>query len=428
MDIVPYSTIISFASSLSDEDSDSPVVHARKALLNVGDVADWCLFTIDVRNTYGLPFEVTFERHEPGLSQKSSRMRPSLIRWGFRLCINNLSCTARLNFTVCVPCRDLDAVVLIHRELSLIIPIKKMLLSEEHISKPIPTLSDRQFVVAKSSLTSSEEKAQRELFWYREELFKAVSGRWKEVSSSERRLYWLLTGFQSGGTRSGELSLRKQRLTLPMLEALRTETARVEMSLLSYDEDRTVPVPIDPSGSKSLPPPHEFVYLQTRVTNLSGEQFALIICPHGLTECARSFGARSHTHLILGACTTCPFSRHDQKRSHRAVGSRRVASSRYTCRLCIRRTVRLFRRSPCAWSRSAVESSRPGPAPSGCQCRAHIARTYLIANARGAQAQGSLACTHPGAIPRYKGMRSKAVHHRVHEISLECPSNVQHSN
>lgn len=224
MDIVPYSTIISFASSLSDEDSDSPVVHARKALLNVGDVADWCLFTIDVRNTYGLPFEVTFERHEPDYVSTTCLVPPGS--------------TSRL-----------------------IIPIKKMLLSEEHISKPIPTLSDRQFVVAKSSLTSSEEKAQRELFWYREELFKAVSGRWKE----------------SGGTRSGELSLRKQRLTLPMLEALRTETARVEMSLLSYDEDRTVPVPIDPSGSKSLPPPHEFVYLQTRVTNLSASELVLTL-------------------------------------------------------------------------------------------------------------------------------------------------------
>lgn len=62
-----------------------------------------------------------------------------------------------------------------------------------------------------------------------------------------------------------------------MLEALRTETARVEMSLLSYDEDRTVPVPIDPSGSKSLPPPHEFVYLQTRVTNLSASELVLTL-------------------------------------------------------------------------------------------------------------------------------------------------------
>ena len=27
---------------------------------------DWCLFSIEVRNTYGLPFEVTFERMDKG--------------------------------------------------------------------------------------------------------------------------------------------------------------------------------------------------------------------------------------------------------------------------------------------------------------------------------------------------------------------------
>ena len=27
---------------------------------------DWCLFSIEVRNAYGLPFEVTFERMEKG--------------------------------------------------------------------------------------------------------------------------------------------------------------------------------------------------------------------------------------------------------------------------------------------------------------------------------------------------------------------------
>jgi len=59
--------------------------------------------------------------------------------------------------------------------------IKKIFIDEELLSKPIPTLSDRQFVVAQYSLSHREEKAQRELFWYREELFKCVSGRWREV-------------------------------------------------------------------------------------------------------------------------------------------------------------------------------------------------------------------------------------------------------
>jgi hypothetical protein len=32
----------------------------------VDDSAEWCLFAIDVRNTYGLPFEVTFKREQAG--------------------------------------------------------------------------------------------------------------------------------------------------------------------------------------------------------------------------------------------------------------------------------------------------------------------------------------------------------------------------
>lgn len=66
--------------------------------------------------------------------------------------------------------------------LRLVIPIQKIALDEDIVNKPIPTLSEKQFVVANSSLSKVEERAQRELFWYREELFKCVSARWHEAS------------------------------------------------------------------------------------------------------------------------------------------------------------------------------------------------------------------------------------------------------
>jgi hypothetical protein len=47
-----------------------------QVLSEVDDPAEWCLFAIDVRNTYGLPFEVTFEREQAG----KHRMYPSEIR------------------------------------------------------------------------------------------------------------------------------------------------------------------------------------------------------------------------------------------------------------------------------------------------------------------------------------------------------------
>ena len=59
-------------------------------------------------------------------------------------------------------------------------------------------------------------------------------------------------------------------MTLPMLEALRVETARVRMTLIRYNEEgKEHHVPVDTAGVKFLPPPNEFVYLRTSITNLS---------------------------------------------------------------------------------------------------------------------------------------------------------------
>lgn len=63
-----------------------------------------------------------------------------------------------------------------------ILPIRRFSLDDAQVSKAIPTLSDRQFIVAKEKLSSADEQLQRELFWYREHLLSCVKARWKEVS------------------------------------------------------------------------------------------------------------------------------------------------------------------------------------------------------------------------------------------------------
>lgn len=60
MDIIPFPPSVS---SHSDDVDSAP--HGRMSSLRVGGDG-WCLFSIDVRNTYGLPFEVTFERVQEG--------------------------------------------------------------------------------------------------------------------------------------------------------------------------------------------------------------------------------------------------------------------------------------------------------------------------------------------------------------------------
>jgi hypothetical protein len=150
---------------------------------------------------------------------------------------------------------------------SLVMAIKKIRIDEALWSKPIPTLSDKQFVVAQSSLSQREEQAQRELFWYREELFKCVRGRWREVrlSNSLTKLSTYIEP-KTGGTRSGVLSFRAQRMTLPMLEAFRREIAHITLTLLST---RELSEGVPSRGAQFYPQANEFVQLTMKVTNLT---------------------------------------------------------------------------------------------------------------------------------------------------------------
>ncbi|KAK7467129.1 hypothetical protein VKT23_004188 [Stygiomarasmius scandens] len=189
-----------------------------KSKLSVDGEGSWCLFSIDVRNTYGTPFEVYIERIQNGVPKAET--------------------------SVNVPPGSTSRIV---------IPLKKFLLSSEETSQPIPTLSDRQFVVAQTKLSQEEESLQRELFWYREELFKCLRCRWKEA----------------GGTRFGDLSLRRQRMTLTMLDTLRTESAMLRLSLVRHDEKTPHPITVPCRNGKYYAPATEIVHLVIKVTNLS---------------------------------------------------------------------------------------------------------------------------------------------------------------
>jgi trafficking protein particle complex subunit 9 len=58
MDILPL--------SVRDHEAKSAPRNKRQELLKGVEEDGWCLFSIDVRNTYGLPFEVTLERVQKG--------------------------------------------------------------------------------------------------------------------------------------------------------------------------------------------------------------------------------------------------------------------------------------------------------------------------------------------------------------------------
>ena len=61
-------------------------------------------------------------------------------------------------------------------------------------------------------------------------------------------------------------------MTLPMLETLRTESARIHLELFRRaNEADKARLPISRNGGTYYPVPYEFVYLRMRITNLSRE-------------------------------------------------------------------------------------------------------------------------------------------------------------
>jgi len=61
MDILSYSGL-----------NDRVGVGRPNPSLGESEDRNWCLFSIEVRNTYGLPFEVTFERMDKGQGRAAS--------------------------------------------------------------------------------------------------------------------------------------------------------------------------------------------------------------------------------------------------------------------------------------------------------------------------------------------------------------------
>ncbi|KAG9019650.1 hypothetical protein FRB90_011996 [Tulasnella sp. 427] len=192
---------------------------SRTSFTEKSNPDQWCLFSVEVSNMHEGPFEVIFDRVQDVSKDTTKR----LISPG---------ATARI-----------------------ILPLKRLSLPQEVTTQPIPTLSDRQFIVSKEKLSAIEEREQRELFWHREHLLKSVKAYWREPSSG----------------REGEIWLRSLRLTMPMLRALQAPPCKLQVSLIRQEGDREAPT----RGVKYVAEPSEFYFIRSRIINESGSPISL---------------------------------------------------------------------------------------------------------------------------------------------------------
>ncbi|KAK9768695.1 hypothetical protein K7432_000451 [Basidiobolus ranarum] len=157
---------------------------------------DYCLMVLDVLNVWMLPLKVNFAmNHSCVLSDQD----PSVYNFNT---VVNAGCTHRL-----------------------ILPVKRIFLSEELLDRPIPNLTKKQFTVPKGpKLTLDEERLQRALFWYKQEFLRHISATWVSGSFEHQ----------------GVLHFQGFRLTESMLEALKKEEISFRASLVGITPSKDV--------------------------------------------------------------------------------------------------------------------------------------------------------------------------------------------
>lgn len=116
-------------------------------------------------------------------------------------------------------------------------PLPRFSLSAEDIARPVPSLTERQYIVDKSGRSTQQVAAEKELFWYREKLLGMLSLTWSDVSLPFLLPCTMTDMPQPSSQRSGQVSLRQLYLPPSLLGILRTE--RVEITLSVSDSSVT---------------------------------------------------------------------------------------------------------------------------------------------------------------------------------------------
>lgn len=116
----------------------------------------------------------------------------------------------------------------------LLLPVKRINLTEAELNEPIPSFSNRQFLVDQAAT-----KPIREAFWYRDKLLSNIGGTWRVLENE----------------RFGDVELRGLRLTNRMLHILSYDKVKIDISSTQHtleDEFIELKITISNGTSKSL--------------------------------------------------------------------------------------------------------------------------------------------------------------------------------
>lgn len=224
--------------SLTPSQTDGGQFTALLARLGLGSHGDdHCLLLLDLRNVWPFPLSISVQVRE---SSKTSSSPTDLWRRAYTV------------HESIQPGHVSRAVLLIPR----------VYVSEPY--KPIPLIGNqRQFVVSVSKLSMEAEQANREAFWFREELLKHVRGSWREDSTA----------------REGTIDLRRGiRLNTKMIDALRIEDMEINLSIQPSTPSGTPPSPVSQEGrSRFTLQTNSFAILNIKVHNRSSGNIHVVL-------------------------------------------------------------------------------------------------------------------------------------------------------
>ncbi|KAI8075820.1 TRAPP II complex [Gilbertella persicaria] len=162
------------------------------------DKNPYCLLTLDVRNTWTIPFDIEFtiDNTTEGKEEKASLLKSTVTI--------QPALTKRM-----------------------VLPLKKLFLTSEERLQPIPSFEpNKQFVVSQApKMAPEQERAHLQMFWYREQLLARIKAHWRCPTSK----------------RSGIINLRPSlRLTSLQLSVLKRQDIEFIVDMTQQEGAKTM--------------------------------------------------------------------------------------------------------------------------------------------------------------------------------------------
>jgi hypothetical protein len=219
VDIAPFSTDFNLS---SPKDAFGPFKELFASLGIHDDPSEYCLLLLDLRNAWPQPLKIALGISDPENSDKTFTSTDVL----------QAGHTSRI-----------------------ILPVKRIFLSDPTKSIPSISASQRQFVVSATKISVESERQSREAFWYREALLSRLQGTWEEMKTDRR----------------GDIELRGIRLSPRMVETLRVEDVGISLSVDQEDGVRAL------SLARYIVATDRFLTLAVTITNRTSRRIRPVL-------------------------------------------------------------------------------------------------------------------------------------------------------